>query len=172
VAGAAVAGRAPGQALVEFALVLPLFLLMLIGIFDIGRIVWARNALENAAREGARYAIVHGGTVLTKCPIGPLDPGWKGTAEDCPAGGSPDTEPAKTVAQDWAIAAGDGFGVEICYGAGCSGDISTDTNRRGAPVTVRTSSTIGLIVPQLFRMINLDIGTVTLDASITMLVNT
>ena len=155
-------------------MVLPLFLLMLIGIFDFGRIVWARNALENAAREGARYAIVHGGTELTRCPVGPLDPDHPGADPTCPPGGSPSTEAAKDVARAWAIAAGDAFAVGMCYGVGCSAvtETSTDTNGRGTPVTVRTSSTIGLIVPQLFRIINLDIGTVTLDASITMLVNT
>jgi Flp pilus assembly protein TadG len=48
-----------GQALVEFALVLPLFLLFLIAIFDLGRAVFAYNTLTNAAREGARTAIVN-----------------------------------------------------------------------------------------------------------------
>jgi hypothetical protein len=163
---------AAGQALVEFSLVLPFFLLLLIGIFDFGRIVWARNALENAAREAARYAIVHGGTELTKCPIGPLDPAHPGADPTCPAGGSPGTDPGKAVAQSWAIAAGENFATTICYGLGCSGDVSTDTNRRGAPVTVRTTSTIALIVPQLFRIIGINIGPVSLDSSITMLVNT
>jgi Flp pilus assembly protein TadG len=48
-----------GQALVEFALVIPLFLLMLVAIFDLGRAVFAYNTLTNAAREGARLAIVN-----------------------------------------------------------------------------------------------------------------
>ena len=48
-----------GQALVEFALVVPLFLLMLVGIFDLGRAVFTYNTLTNAAREGARMAIVN-----------------------------------------------------------------------------------------------------------------
>jgi len=48
-----------GQALVEFALVIPLFLLMLVGIFDLGRAVFSYNTLTNAAREGARLAIVN-----------------------------------------------------------------------------------------------------------------
>jgi Flp pilus assembly protein TadG len=47
-----------GQSLVEFALVLPLFLLILFGIFDIGRGVYAYNTIQNAAREGVRVAIV------------------------------------------------------------------------------------------------------------------
>ncbi len=48
------------QALVEFALVLPVFLLLVTGIFDVGRAVWQENTLAYAAREGTRYAIVHG----------------------------------------------------------------------------------------------------------------
>jgi hypothetical protein len=48
-----------GQALVEFALVLPLFLLLMVALFDMGRGVFAYNTLTNAAREGARMAIVN-----------------------------------------------------------------------------------------------------------------
>jgi len=48
-----------GQALVEFALVIPIFLLLLVGLFDLGRAVFAYNTLTNAAREGARLAIVN-----------------------------------------------------------------------------------------------------------------
>lgn len=47
-----------GQALVEFALILPIFVLLLVGILDFGRGVFAFNTLNNAAREGARVAIV------------------------------------------------------------------------------------------------------------------
>jgi Flp pilus assembly protein TadG len=54
-------GRDEGaQSLVEFALVLPLFLLIVTGIFDVARAVWQENTLAYAAREGTRYAIVHG----------------------------------------------------------------------------------------------------------------
>ena len=166
------AARSRGQALVEFALVFPMFFVLLVAIFDFGRIVWARNSLENAAREGARYAIVHGGSELTKCPIGPLDPEHPGADPTCPPGGSPSTDNVKDEAEKWAIAAGDSFAVNVCYGIGCTLDTSTATNKPGNPVTVRASSTIGLIVPQLFRIINIDIGTVTLDSSVTMLVST
>jgi hypothetical protein len=50
---------ARGQALVEFALVIPLFLLLMVALFDMGRAVFAYNTLTNAAREGARMAIVN-----------------------------------------------------------------------------------------------------------------
>lgn len=48
-----------GQGLVEFALVLPLFVLILFGLFDLGRAVYAYNTISNASRESARVAIVN-----------------------------------------------------------------------------------------------------------------
>jgi Flp pilus assembly protein TadG len=45
--------------MVEFALVIPIFLLLLVAIFDLGRAVFAYNTLTNAAREGARLAAVN-----------------------------------------------------------------------------------------------------------------
>ncbi len=48
-----------GQALVEFALVIPVFLVILMGVADLGRAVFAYNSITNAAREGARLAIVN-----------------------------------------------------------------------------------------------------------------
>lgn len=48
-----------GQALVEFALVLPLLILMFMGVFDLGRYVFADNEVTNAAREGVRTGIVN-----------------------------------------------------------------------------------------------------------------
>jgi hypothetical protein len=47
-----------GQTLVEFALLLPLFLLLVVGFFDIGRAVLYYTVLNNAVREGTRFAIV------------------------------------------------------------------------------------------------------------------
>ena len=47
-----------GQALVEFALVLPIFAIMLFGIIDFGRYVFTANSLNNGAREAARFASV------------------------------------------------------------------------------------------------------------------
>lgn len=50
--------RTRGQAAVEFALLVPIFILLLLGIFDLGRGVYAWSTLNNAAREGTRQAIV------------------------------------------------------------------------------------------------------------------
>jgi Flp pilus assembly protein TadG len=48
-----------GQALVEFALVFPILVLIILGLFDLGRAVFIYGAISNAAREGGRTAIVN-----------------------------------------------------------------------------------------------------------------
>ena len=48
-----------GQAMLEFALVLPIFLLILCGIIDFGWMFYNQLALNNICREGARYAVVN-----------------------------------------------------------------------------------------------------------------
>lgn len=58
-----------GQALVEFALIIPVLLILIVGLFDVARAVEQENTLAYAARYGARYAIVHGST--SSSPIGP-----------------------------------------------------------------------------------------------------
>lgn len=50
--------RQRGDGLVEFALVLPVLLLLVFGILDGGRAVYAYHVVANSAREGARYASV------------------------------------------------------------------------------------------------------------------
>ncbi len=47
-----------GQSLVEFALLLPVLMLFLMVIFDLGRAAYYYSAINNAAREGARYGAV------------------------------------------------------------------------------------------------------------------
>lgn len=51
-----------GQGLVEFALIFPILMLLLVAIFDGGRLVFAYNDINNAARVGARVAIVNQGS--------------------------------------------------------------------------------------------------------------
>ncbi|MDE3088425.1 MAG: pilus assembly protein [Chloroflexota bacterium] len=49
---------ARAQATIEFAFVLPILVLLLMGIFDFGRVTYANTVLANAAREGVRKAAV------------------------------------------------------------------------------------------------------------------
>jgi Flp pilus assembly protein TadG len=57
--GAPTAGREGGQALVEFALVLIPFMLVLLAVFDLGRGIYTYNAVSQASHEIARVTAVH-----------------------------------------------------------------------------------------------------------------
>jgi uncharacterized protein (UPF0333 family) len=47
-----------GQAMVEFVLILPVFLLLLLGMADISRVISANFVLENASRSAARVGVI------------------------------------------------------------------------------------------------------------------
>ncbi len=65
-----------GQTLVETALVLPLFLMVIFGIVILGIGVFNQQQLTNAAREAARYAAIHSATepLCPTVPRLPYDP--------------------------------------------------------------------------------------------------
>jgi hypothetical protein len=48
-----------GQTLVEFAIILPLLLLIIFGVIDLGRAFYTSVVLSNVAREGARFAALN-----------------------------------------------------------------------------------------------------------------
>jgi Flp pilus assembly protein TadG len=54
-----------GQGLVEFAILLPILVLFIMLIFDLGRAAYLYSAIHNAAREGARYASIHHNTATS-----------------------------------------------------------------------------------------------------------
>lgn len=50
--------KSRGQALVEFALIVPIFLLVMLGLFDLGRAVFYHSTISNASRQAVRLGIV------------------------------------------------------------------------------------------------------------------
>ena len=48
-----------GSTLVEYAIGATVFILATFAVLEFGRAVWAHNALSDAARQGARYAVLH-----------------------------------------------------------------------------------------------------------------
>jgi Flp pilus assembly protein TadG len=52
--------RERGTSAVEFALVIPVFLLVIVGVGELTRAVWIYGTVAYAAREGTRYAMVRG----------------------------------------------------------------------------------------------------------------
>ena len=51
--------REKGQSLLEFALILPVLLIVLAGVLDLGRIYYSYVAITDAAAEGATYAAMY-----------------------------------------------------------------------------------------------------------------
>jgi hypothetical protein len=62
--------RGKGQALVEFALVLPIFLLILMLLVDFGRVIYAQHTINQDAAEAARVGAVSADNLTTALPAG------------------------------------------------------------------------------------------------------
>jgi Flp pilus assembly protein TadG len=55
-----------GATLVEFAIAGAVFLTAMFAVIEFGRALWAHNALTDAARRGARYAVLHSTSDIQK----------------------------------------------------------------------------------------------------------
>jgi Flp pilus assembly protein TadG len=120
--------RGRGQALVEFSLVAPIFFLVLFAIIDIGRYVYYVQVLNNAAREGARYAIVHGTNSVA--PTGP--------PED-PSGGA-----VRGVVRTYAVGV---IGRADASVLAIAASWNPDNNHRGSTVTVEVVYSFHSLIP-------------------------
>lgn len=138
-----------GQALAEFALVVPIFLLLLLGIIEAGRFMFFYETLNHATREGARYAIVNGSNSMN-CPTGTPAPG----SYECDPGGSAVIAKVRNAA----------FGV-------MGGDLTVPAptwspdNSRGSTVRVTASYTYRTLVPLV------PLPPITVQAESTLVVN-
>jgi hypothetical protein len=190
--------RSRGQALVEFAVVLPVFIVAILGIFDFGRVIWARNMLETAARSGARYAIVHGDTNGQTCPVGPAEGKWVDlgsapaapdtwttcpypacplahrsgdTCSNWPVTGSPSYNLRQSIydaAKNAVVAGGSNVTVTACYGTSCSGN--TDIS----PATTVRSTAITVQITSTMNLVVpslLHLGSFTVVGTSTMYIN-
>ena len=88
-----------GAALLETAITVPIILLIAVGIFEFGRAYQTQQVLTNAAREGARQAILEGVTdaqvtttvrnYMSSGGLTPVNPVINRTISFNPAGGCP-----------------------------------------------------------------------------------
>lgn len=150
--------RRRGQALVEFAIVFPIFLLMLLSTIEFGRYVYTVQVLNNAAREGARYAIVHGAQSLS--PTGPMPGG--ATSPD------PTGEAVKSVVRSFAVgipATNITFTTTGCVHSETAGPCWQPDNGRGSTVEVTVRATFTTLVPLV------PLPTITVDGASTLVVN-
>lgn len=134
--------RSFGQALPEFALVAPLFFLLLFGIIEAGRFIYYYEILSNATREGARYAIVNGEHTLGR-KTGP-DTG-SSTVSDDPTG----LDVVAKVRSSAIGVVGTQITVDRCWWyVTCDFATYGDGNFvRGANVTVRARYTYSSLIP-------------------------
>ena len=58
--------RRDGQSMVEFAVLAPIFFILLLGTIDLGRAIYIYNSISDAAREGARAAIPYDNPLPTQ----------------------------------------------------------------------------------------------------------
>lgn len=154
-----------GQALTEFALVAPLFFFLLFSIIEFGRVVYYIQILNNAAREGARYAIVHG---AEGSPVS--GPRQDGEPSDDPTG-----ENIKTTVKSYAVAIIDSgpadYTVDVKW---CSTPECPNTNAVGqGDGTNARSQTVKVEVRYNFRPLlgMVPIPTFTLTGGSTLVVN-
>jgi hypothetical protein len=149
-----------GQALVEFALVIPLMLILAFALVDFARGIFIYSVISSAAREGARYAIVHGNQGATPVGVTPV------ILPDNP----PQTGPGTTdqdgtiyvVPKTRELAFGldqSALRVGVCWGDGCtiSPDCATSHNEAQSaipdvPVTVRTCYAFQPITASFLRL--------------------
>lgn len=118
------ATRETGQAMVEFALVAVFLFLLLVSIVQMILLMYAHTTLANAAKEGVRYAIVHG-TGNTTCS-GPGNPSVT-PAPVCSPGGLANV---KTAVENFA---------GLSFQAITDGDVGVDynpNNANGSPCSV------------------------------------
>jgi hypothetical protein len=143
-----------GQGLTEFAIVLPVFLMLVFGIIDLGRVVWATDNLANAAREGSHYAAIHGNSKFVTCPTGPSLSG--SPAAGCPTWTPDSKEPTRAAVRAFLWAPGTAVVVTVCYYATtpCSGntDEAGVKHQRGAYVTVRVTSMVPILTGSLLGL--------------------
>jgi hypothetical protein len=132
-----------GQAMVEFALVAPIFFILLFGIIEAGRFIFYYETLSHATREGARYAIVNGANSdFAGCPSGPPAPG-------SPACDTPGNDVVTRVRQQAFGVPGTAITVQRCWWyTACDFVTHGDgDNARGATVTVTASYTYSSLMP-------------------------
>jgi hypothetical protein len=136
--------------MVEFAAIVPLLFLLVLGTFEAGRFIFHYELLNNAAREGARYAIVHGSRA--QCPSGPPPPGETNL---CDPSGDNVKQSVRGAALDL-VGTGDLIIFDPVWTSRgdltkpSPGDTSSGHNGRGEYVTVFVDFAYDPVIEQLF----------------------
>lgn len=161
-----------GQALLEFALVLPVFTVLLFGVVDAGRLLYMNSVLSQAAREGARVAAVEAYWVGSSDPScgtagGPVCPasvrGSSSLLTDVTAGANRMVAPFGQVSNVY-------LSCDAPGGAPSSASWTGTTCSQRTPGNVASVRVVLTFTP-FTPVIGSIIGTVTLSGSATMVIN-
>ena len=116
-----------GQALVEFALIVPVFAVILFGLLDFGRVIYTQNTVEQAAREASRAGTLEA-----------VDASWKYDQIRAAAINS---------------AAGLGLAAANVNGQGCADCFYPRGAVSGEIVVVTVSTQVNLVTPLLSQIV-------------------
>ena len=119
----------------EFALLLPVLIVTLLGMLDFGRAIYAYNAVSEAARNGARVAIVNQ-TLADICQIAAGRAVALGLPTTCAPNGNPSTQGV------WVTNAATGTAVS-CTALNCRQSVKVTYQFR--PITPVIGSILGPI---------------------------
>jgi hypothetical protein len=183
-------GEQSGQTLIEFALVLPVFMLIVFGLVDVGRLVYTNTTLSQAAREGARLAAAearwigstHAACVPDESGITSARPG----AHVCPVDMAAFRSHVADAVERMTVAVGPitsisiscndgsvsdpvptGAWTEGSGGNGCEDGAGNPVSNQGEFVSVRLEYTYGLFTPIVSSLI----ASTPLSGSATMIIN-
>jgi Flp pilus assembly protein TadG len=131
-----------GSSLIEFALISFMFVILLTGVVEMGRMVLVYTTIANAARAGARYAIVHGGD-----RSGPGATGVNG------ASGPGNVTNVQTVVKNFASA-----GLVNISALTITVSYPNGNNKAGSPVTVQVAYTYDPFVNYFGTLLNRSLG--------------
>ena len=155
---------ARGQASVEFALVIVLLMVMILSMLELILLMHTYNTLADSAKEGVRYAIVHGGAGPSGAPPGnstPSGPTCGGSPDACVDIDGPAAPPGTVPGY------GSGYGVVKTYAQYSMHDISGMTVTVTYPdATNATPNRVQVVVAYPFSpLFGLGWPTVTVNAA-------
>jgi Flp pilus assembly protein TadG len=115
-----------GAVAVEFALLLPLLLLIVMGIVDFGRMLNAQESITQAAREGARLVALGQPNVTsrTQAAAGVLSPVGVSIASTCPTGAGSGVSSVVETTYDFGFTPGFGSIASLFGGNGLGGRVT------------------------------------------------
>lgn len=125
-----------GASMVEFSIIAGALMLIMFGIMEFGRMLYVYHTVSNAARIGARWAMVRG-SASCAYPVGQA-------LASCPAS---QTEIESYVQSQVPLLDSGTISVTTSWPGGTDGCLAADTKAAGCPVLVTAAHTFNFAIP-------------------------